>query len=233
MTEIEQLDTALLKIQKALTVLRDNPTEYSQHQEEIKEQLKLDRNLLDILHIHPSQLYGPGVYLIKNNELSIEMVSELKTWEAIAKEIVDYEDRERVKIGGYSKGQRILSFLRKTKDSEMSAIAALNAFYEDTYVWMRAFSMIISSALVDVNSEKDARLRGALVIIESATRIINSLKNIAHSTWHDVPDIFQSDYSVSHLKKRIYELQDELKKIQPDHPLVQGDNLNKESSPPF
>lgn len=169
-----------------------------------------------------------GVYLVhkKDDRPVMTYLGGEKEWAALKDQVEVGEGEASTYYPSMSIMKRLLQLLTRRKNNEMTAIAQLKAFREDVMVWMRAVEMSVSAALDGgTHREKDARLRGAVSVIESAVGKIRNAQNKEYSGWwREVPNVFQSDFPTRHLLDRIHELEGELRSLNPEHPLANQPN---------
>lgn len=117
-----------------------------------------------------------------------------------------------------------------------NAIASGKAIVEDMCVYLRSFAMILDMVgNASTHREKDARLRGCVEMVESAIQALrNEKERVTDLNWYGHPDIFRSDYPVREHKRRIYELENEVKRLKKQYePETKNESNDSETEIPW
>lgn len=136
----------------------------------------------------------------------------MRTPATIADIIKDHSERLRCYHCG-SDEEKIAHIIRDYHDHATEAIGKVKAFRDDLQTWLRAIALVLEmTGNASTHAEKNARLRGALELLESA---IGKLRDheieFSMSYRFNAHDVFRSDYPTRHFLERIRELEHELK----------------------
>jgi hypothetical protein len=96
--------------------------------------------------------------------------------------------------------------------AELSLLSA-NDFREEVLRWLAGIVIVTDSvANASTHSEKNARLRGLVEVLESAREKLGKM-HFDLQTGTMWPDIFRSDYPTRHFLQRIRDLESEVKEL--------------------
>lgn len=109
--------------------------------------------------------------------------------------------------------EKIAHIVNDYHDTAVRAMSDVKEFRDDLQVYLRAIALVLDmTANASTHREKNARLRGACELLESA---IGKLRESSFEFMlgrHGMSaDIFRSDYPTRHLVERIHTLEDALK----------------------
>lgn len=146
-------------------------------------------------------------FVLRDQKIYREMFEEIERY------IQNHEAYNQISSYG-GRTERIGHLLNDYRQAEVEVTHKLASFKQDVMVWMRAFALVIDSAAnASTHSEKNARLRGVVEMVESA---VDKLRTDFHHfsiSWGRNPDIFRSEYPVKQYVQRIRELEAELNKL--------------------
>ena len=136
--------------------------------------------------------------------------------DAIHKLILEHQSKQNYHQGFGSPAEKVKGILREYEDKTVKAYSGVKHFRDDMLTYFRALSLVLTMAgNASTHAEKNARLRGAIELLESAVeklrhQHLEDLFSIYH--W---PDVFRSDYPTRSLMERIHELERQVKDLQP------------------
>lgn len=109
----------------------------------------------------------------------------------------------------------VRSAVESLEHKEQKQIQRLKRFQDDSLTYLRALSLIATSVgNAGTHSEKNARLRGMISLIESAIQSVrDGYEDLLTREWAANPDLFRSDYPVRSYIEKINQLQDEIKSL--------------------
>lgn len=145
-------------------------------------------------------------------------IVKLLTERAIDKKVIEdllrpYEERMNV-YRGYDLPDKLQSVLRDLEDKAAQAVSGVKQFNEDMSVYLRAMIIVLDTAgSAPTHREKEARLRGAIEIIEG---LLERLRQERCEFFHDFrwQDYFRSDYPTRVYINRIRELERKVKELE-------------------
>lgn len=112
----------------------------------------------------------------------------------------------------YSRVKRVVDYY-----TELAANTVSNAraFKDDILTWLRAMAINAESvSWAGTHQEKNARLRGLVEVIERACKDVNELRVEERRRWNDdLSNWMRSDFPLREFKRRIYELEAEIKQL--------------------
>ena len=142
----------------------------------------------------------------------------------IQKLINEHQNKQNYHQGFGTPAERIKSILREYEDKTVKAYSGVKHFRDDMLTYFRALSLVLTmTGNAGTHAEKNARLRGAIELLESAVeklrhQHLEDLFSIYH--W---PDVFRSDYPTRSLMERIHDLERQVKELQPQADEPKGD----------
>lgn len=151
---------------------------------------------------------------------------------AIEKLISEHQNKQNYHQGFGSPAEKVKAILREYEDKTTKAYSGVKHFRDDMLTYFRALSLVLTmTGNAGTHAEKNARLRGAIELLESA------VEKLRHEHLEDLfsiyhwPDVFRSDYPTRSLMERIHELEQQIKDLQPkpDDPNV--DNTVADTEP--
>ena len=195
------------KAQEALSILQEaaDLIKFSaSHKQQVLNTLK------NFVHQYPAGAYPEGVW--RQHPAGVaEKVMDVSQWERLRSLVHDQEEKLKVSWGT-DLADRIARIFQSYRSRDTEHIRTQKELTDDVISWMRALEMYISCAIGEVHKEKDARLRGAISVIESSIQKLRDRKlNLAQSYHWQSVDVFRSDADVSRYIERIRELENELK----------------------
>ena len=118
--------------------------------------------------------------------------------------------------------ERIAHIISDYHNAAVRAISDVKLFRDDLQCYLRGVALVLDmTANASTHREKDARLRGAIELLESAIeKLRNSTCEFTLSHGRQASDIFRSDYPTRHLLHRIHELESELQSARTNGPRV-------------
>jgi hypothetical protein len=147
-------------------------------------------------------------FVLQDQVIYREMLAEIE------KCIASHEATQSVVYHG-SRVERIKHLLGNYRQAAAAANQNLLDFKQDVQTWMRAIALLVDSAAnAATHTEKNARLRGVVDLVESAIqRLRDNFRHFSDSWWQN-PDIFRSDYPVKRYVERIRELEAKLAELE-------------------
>lgn len=110
--------------------------------------------------------------------------------------------------------RRLSNIIDRYERVAVANVDAAKSFRDEVLVFVKAWAMIADmTASASTHSEKNARLRGMIELLESAARKLYGMKFEMDSGWWRHEDVFASDYPTLHYVQRIHELEDEVKRL--------------------
>lgn len=110
--------------------------------------------------------------------------------------------------------RRLENIIERYERIGVANVDASKHFRDEMLTFVKAWAMIVDMAAnASTHTEKNARLRGMLELLESAARKLYDLKFGVDTSWFRHEDVFASDYPTLHYVRRIHELEDELKRL--------------------
>lgn len=151
-------------------------------------------------------------------QLYSERITELepmpKQIDAILRE---HEDKQHRQFAS-NEAERLTYILRNYQDTATSALGGAEAFRDEMVTWLRALAICLDMVgNASTHSEKNARLRGAIEVLE---RVITKLKeekfdlSRVYWRWGDGFETFRSDYPMREFIRRNNDLKRELEEAQ-------------------
>lgn len=136
----------------------------------------------------------------------------MKTPKTLEQVIKEHSERIRCYHCGTDE-EKIAHIISDYHDAAVRAISDVKEFREDLQVYLRAIALVLDmTANASTHREKNARLRGACELIESAIAKLRESSIEFTLGRHGLSaDIFRSDYPTRHFVERIHALEDELK----------------------
>jgi len=112
----------------------------------------------------------------------------------------------------HSRVQRVVDHYTR---QAATTVSNARAFKDDILTWLRAMAINAESvSWAGTHQEKNARLRGLVEVIEQACKKVNELRVEERYSWDDnLGNWMRSDFPVREFKRRIYELEDENKRL--------------------
>lgn len=136
--------------------------------------------------------------------------------------LTDVIKRHSERVGIYYSGddaERVNSLLERYHEISTESLREQKQFNDDLLVWLRALALTLDmTANASTHGEKNARLRGAIELIESAVGRVRDHSfgvQFCQRRFHTVADVFRSDYPTRHLLDRIHALEAELAALKP------------------
>ena len=159
-----------------------------------------------------------------------EQESQLEEIRALIRE---HQDKQRISQGFGTPAQLVKSVLREYEDKTTKAYSDVNHFRNDMLTYFRAMSLILTmTGEAATHAEKNARLRGAIELIEAA---VEKLRRQNLESLFDIyrwPDLFRSDWPTRRLMERIHDLEQQVKDLQPNSDGKQNaDDLVSDAEP--
>ena len=122
--------------------------------------------------------------------------------------------------------RRIENLFDKYEQIAVRNVASSEAFRGDVLTFVKAWAMIVDmAASATTHSEKNARLRGMLELLESAAKKLHEMKFTMDLDWWRYDNVFASDYPTLHYVRRIQELEgmnqrqeEQIKRLQDNEP---------------
>jgi hypothetical protein len=141
-------------------------------------------------------------------------------WEEIRVVLNEYSERTHWHHGGGYHDQ-VRGTIEHFKDSAIQALAGAKATRDDMLTYFRALVIVIESALAAAtHKEKDARLRGAIDVLERTLHSLHKMQfDFSYRIW-DKPDVFRSDYPTRDMMERIHALEHRLAELEPNDSLI-------------
>jgi DNA repair exonuclease SbcCD ATPase subunit len=172
------------------------------YNDEIKAQIK-DPNVKEEVKI--SRLQNAIEYYA-------ERCAELEVMPAKIDKILREQEEAQSITWGSDTADRLRHVVEHFRSVAASALAGSERFRDDMLAYLRAMSLCLEmTGNAQTHSEKNARLRGAIEVIE---RAIESLRNerfdFSRSYWR-WPDPFKSDFPTRELMRSLHQTKDELK----------------------
>lgn len=149
-------------------------------------------------------------------------MQELTPGEALAqlneiqKLINEHQDRQNYHQGFGTPAEKIKTILRQYEDKTTKAYSDVKHVRDDMLTFFRALALVLNmTGEAATHGEKNARLRGAIELLESA---IEKLRHQNLESLFDIyrwPDLFRSDWPTRRLMDRIHNLERQIKDLQP------------------
>lgn len=150
-------------------------------------------------------------------------MQELTPGEALAqlneiqKLINEHQDRQNYHQGFGTPAEKIKTILRQYEDKTTKAYSDVKHVRDDMLTFFRALALVLNmTGEAATHGEKNARLRGAIELLESA---IEKLRHQNLESLFDIyrwPDLFRSDWPTRRLMDRIHDLERQIKELQPN-----------------
>jgi hypothetical protein len=164
----------------------------------------------------------------------VELIEALTQLSEIQKLIAEHQNKQNHHQGFGTPAQRVKAILREYEDKTVKAYSGVKHFRDDMLTYFRALSLVLTmTGNAGTHAEKNARLRGAIELLESAVeklrhQHLEDLFSIYH--W---PDVFRSDYPTRSLMERIHDLERQVKDLQPQdqEPKGVGDDTVADTEP--
>ena len=135
----------------------------------------------------------------------------------IQKLIAEHQNKQNYHQCFGSPAERIKSILREYEDKTTKAYSDVKHVRDDMLTFFRALALVLNmTGEAATHAEKNARLRGAIELLESA---IEKLRHQNLESLFDIyrwPDLFRSDWPTRRLMDRIHDLERQVKDLQPD-----------------
>lgn len=135
---------------------------------------------------------------------------------AIQNLINEHQDRQNYHHGFGTPAEKIKTILREYEDKTTRAYSDVKHVRDDMLTFFRALALVLNmTGEAATHGEKNARLRGAIELLESA---IEKLRHQNLESLFDIyrwPDLFRSDWPTRRLMDRIHDLERQLKDLQP------------------
>lgn len=140
----------------------------------------------------------------------------MKTPQTIPDIIKEHSERLRCYHCGTDE-EKIAHIIQDYHDNAVRALNEVKYFRDDLQTYLRAVALVLDMVgNASSHREKNARLRGALELLESGIgRLRESTFEFTLGCRLLSNDIFRSDYPTRQLLERIHALEDELKQLKP------------------
>ncbi len=136
--------------------------------------------------------------------------------EEIRELIREHQQKQNYSQGFGTPAQIVKSILREYEDKTTKAYSDVKHFRDDVLTYFRAMALILTmTGEAATHAEKNARLRGAIELIEST---VEKLRHQNLESLFDIyrwPDLFRSDWPTRRLMEKIHDLERQVKDIQP------------------
>jgi len=140
----------------------------------------------------------------------------LEQLEEIRELIREHQQKQKYSQGFGTPAELVKSILREYEDKTTKAYSDVKHFRDDMLTYFRAMALILTmTGEAATHAEKNARLRGAIELIESAVEKLRHehLENLfSIYRW---PDLFRSDWPTRRLMERIHDLEQQVKELRP------------------
>lgn len=134
----------------------------------------------------------------------------------IQKLILEHQSKQNYSQGFGSPAEKVKTILREYEDKTVRAFNGAVRVRDDMLSFFRALALVLTmTGEAATHAEKNARLRGAIELLESA---IEKLRHQSFEQLFDVyrfPDLFRSDWPTRRLMERIHDLERQVKDSQP------------------
>jgi hypothetical protein len=134
----------------------------------------------------------------------------------IHKLILEHQEKQNYHQGFGTPAQKVKAILREYEDKTVRAYNGATHVRDDMLSFFRALALVLTmTGEAATHAEKNARLRGAIELLESA---IEKLRHQSFEQLFDVyrfPDLFRSDWPTRRLMERIHDLEQQVKDLQP------------------
>lgn len=134
----------------------------------------------------------------------------------IQKLINEHQNKQNYHQGFGSPAQQIRTILREYEDKTTKAYSDVKHVRDDMLTFFRALALVLNmTGEAATHAEKNARLRGAIELLESA---IEKLRHQNLESLFDIyrwPDLFRSEWPTRRLMERIHDLERQVKELQP------------------
>lgn len=131
--------------------------------------------------------------------------------------IREHQEKQRYSQGFGSPAEKVKSILREYEDKTTKTYSDVKRVRDDMLTYFRALALILTmTGEAATHAEKNARLRGAIELLESA---IEKLRNQNLESLFDIyrwPDLFRSDWPTRRLMDRIHDLEQQVRDLQPE-----------------
>ncbi|MCU0551940.1 MAG: hypothetical protein MUC48_21595, partial [Leptolyngbya sp. Prado105] len=173
-----------------------------------------------------------GIYRVAPIEESadLEQICPLQNWNRLVGYLESVESRLYIQIPKRTTiADRLVSALTIQNQKYLDQLKEFQVFQTNVIGYLRALALIVeSSANTGTHSEKNARFRGVIALLETSIEKVQS----AHSTfvnsyWWSQPDLFRSDYPVRPLLDKIREQEKQIKELkgEVDPPVSTSDDI--------
>jgi hypothetical protein len=164
----------------------------------------------------------------KGANMETSPIEAVKQLEEIRLLIREHQEKQRISQGFGSPADLVKSILREYEDKTTKAYSDVKHVRDDMLTFFRALALVLNmTGEAATHAEKNARLRGAIELLESA---IEKLRHQNLESLFDIyrwPDLFRSDWPTRRLMDRIHGLEQQIKDLQPktgdpqetEHPL--------------
>lgn len=143
------------------------------------------------------------------NENSNDPVAQLGEIEELIRE---HQEKQRYSQGFGSPAEKVKSILREYEDKTTKAYSDVKHFRDDMLTYFRALSLVLTmTGNAGTHAEKNARLRGAIELLESAIEKLRREHLEDLFSIYRWPDVFRSDWPTRRLMERIHDLEAQLK----------------------
>lgn len=136
------------------------------------------------------------------------------------------EHQTRIRIHqGCSLSAQIVGIINNYQHSAERALLDAAAFRDHAVTWIAALRIVADSvAKASTHREKDARLRGLIEVMESASEklCLMRFEFTTSSTW---PDVFRSDFPTRHFVERIRQLEAQVKTYEAEREEIAARNI--------
>ena len=117
--------------------------------------------------------------------------------------------------------EKIEALLRRSEQQVSEALASMRQFNEDTLIWVHALVIVADSAAnAGTHTEKNARLRGLVGILESTAEKLREQQFTFDSSYHRWPNLYHSDYPVRRYMDRAESAELQMKLMDGDLDLI-------------
>lgn len=137
-----------------------------------------------------------------------DVATQLAEVEALVRE---HQKKQKYHSHFDSTAQGVKFIVGEYEDKATKAMSDVKTFRDDMLVYFRALSLTLTmTGEAQTHAEKNARLRGAIELLESAVeQLRNKDLEMLFSMWR-WPDLFRSDWPTRRLMERIHEQEREL-----------------------
>ena len=140
-----------------------------------------------------------------------------------------HEEKQGLSNCSYSLPERVEYALQEYNDKSIQAISGAMEFRDEILVTFRALALVLEmSANAATHREKNARLRGAIELIESA---VDKLRKVQFDNLYsrfEYHRVLKCDFPTREFRDRIFELERQLKELQ-----IENEQLKTQKSEPL